>query len=276
MSTSGGQSEKHPGIGHKPELAADVGPMAESASGIGQMPEHSSGIGPMPEHSSGIGTRNERSLHAAIKDWYAQPGDRTEVKVDGFVVDIVRGDCLIEVQTRNFSAIRRKLHTLTKSHKLLLLYPIAREKWIVRMDTSGRRVLGRRKSPRRGELADLFDELVAIPDLIADENLQLAVVLIHEEEVRCADGRGSRWRKGYSVRDRRLVKVIEEIPLRTVDDFRRFLPPELTSPFTNKNLATALDKPVHRVRPITYCLRKMGLIVQTGKRGKEFLYTVIP
>ena len=45
--------------------------------------------------SSEIGTLNEKPLHAALKAWYAQPGDRLEVAVDGFVVDIVRGDLLI-------------------------------------------------------------------------------------------------------------------------------------------------------------------------------------
>lgn len=41
---------------------------------------------------SGIGLLNEKSLHASLKQWYAQPGDRFEVAVDGFVIDIVRND----------------------------------------------------------------------------------------------------------------------------------------------------------------------------------------
>ena len=54
-----------------------------------------------------IGTLNEKSLHAALKLWHAQPEDLIEVLVDGFTVDIVRGDLLIEIQTRNLSTIRR-------------------------------------------------------------------------------------------------------------------------------------------------------------------------
>ena len=57
----------------------------------------------------GIGTLQENSLHAALKTWYAQPGDQLECKVDGYVIDLVRGDLLVEVQTANFSAIKRKL-----------------------------------------------------------------------------------------------------------------------------------------------------------------------
>ena len=37
------------------------------------------------EMSRGIGLLNEKPLHAALKEWYAQPEDRFEVSVDGFV-----------------------------------------------------------------------------------------------------------------------------------------------------------------------------------------------
>jgi hypothetical protein len=79
---------------------------------------------------SKIGTLNEKPLHEALKRWYAQPGDIFEAPVDGFVVDIVRGDLLIEIQTRNFSAIKRKLEQLLISHSVRLVYPIPSEKWI--------------------------------------------------------------------------------------------------------------------------------------------------
>ena len=53
---------------------------------------------------SRIGLINEKPLHASLKQWYARPGDRFEVPVDGFVIDIVRDNLLIEIQTRNFAA----------------------------------------------------------------------------------------------------------------------------------------------------------------------------
>ena len=39
---------------------------------------------------SDIGTLNEGSLHAALKELYAQPGDQFEVPLDRFVIDIKR------------------------------------------------------------------------------------------------------------------------------------------------------------------------------------------
>jgi hypothetical protein len=61
-----------------------------------------------------IGTLNEKPLHAALKVWYALPGDRLEVSVGGFIADIVRGDLLIEIQTRHLAAMKRKLHALAE------------------------------------------------------------------------------------------------------------------------------------------------------------------
>jgi hypothetical protein len=37
-------------------------------------------------------------------------GDRCEVAVEGFVIDIIRDNLLIEVQTGGFASIKRKVH----------------------------------------------------------------------------------------------------------------------------------------------------------------------
>lgn len=50
----------------------------------------------------------EYSLHSEIKNWYKVSGDKLEVKIEDFIVDILRDKLLIEIQTRNFSAIKKK------------------------------------------------------------------------------------------------------------------------------------------------------------------------
>src|SRR5674536_198740 len=80
---------------------------------------------------NGINIKNEKSLHSSIKQWYVVPGDRFEVKVDKYVIDLVREDSLIEIQTKNFSSIRNKLRELVKYNKVMLVHPIAIEKYIV-------------------------------------------------------------------------------------------------------------------------------------------------
>lgn len=217
---------------------------------------------------------NEMSLHSSIKSWYSLPGDRFEVGVDGFIVDIVRGNLLIEIQTSNFSAIRRKLRSLVKNHSLLLVHPIPERKWIVRVTVSGDEVISRRRSPKRGRLTDLFDELVSIPDLINEDNFAVEVLLTKEEEIRCKDGRGSWRRRGVSIKDRKLIEVVEKARFAENADFLRFLPDGLDQPFSNRSLAEALRIRVRQSRRMTYCLRKMGLLREVGKKGNALLFEI--
>jgi hypothetical protein len=230
---------------------------------------------PVPRAPQGIGERNEKSLHAALKQWYAQPGDRFEERVDGFIVDLRRGDWCIEIQTSSLHAIKRKLQTLLEHHRVRLVYPIAREKWIVHLAGRSGKVTGRRKSPRRGQLLDLFDELVSIADLVAHDNLALDVVMIQEEQVQRADGKGSWRRRGQSIHDRRLLRVIETVSFETKEDFRRFLPGDLPQPFSNANLAACAAISIYTARKITYCFRKIGIIREAGKQGRQFLFETV-
>jgi hypothetical protein len=213
----------------------------------------------------------EHSLHLDIKEWYSLPGDKFEVKVDDFVIDVVRGGLLIEIQTRNFSAIKSKLASLVEKHRVRLVYPISGRKWIVRV-TERREVVSRRRSPRKGKLVDLFYELVRIPELVDAENFSLEVLVIEEEEVRCDDGKGSWRRRGVSITDRRLINVTDRVLFKNSKDFLRFLPEDLDDLFTNKMLARKTGISITLARKVTYCLRKMGAIANAGKNGKELTF----
>ncbi|AKD05548.1 hypothetical protein PKOR_05830 [Pontibacter korlensis] len=222
--------------------------------------------------SKGIGVQNERSLHAALKQWYAEPEDQFEVPLNGFFIDLVRGKQLVEIQTRNFSAIRQKLQTLLQEHQVHLLHPITFEKWVLQVDRVGTKVLSRRKSPYRGKLTDIFEELVRIPELVKHENFTVEFPLIREEEVRCRDGKGSKHRKRESIKDRRLLEVVSSHRFTKAEDFLQFIPLGLPRPFSNKTLAAALALPIHRCRQITYCLRKMEALSVVGKQRNELLF----
>ncbi len=212
-------------------------------------------------------------MHSEIKDWCRIPGDKLEARVEGFIVDILRGNIIIEIQTKNFSAIKRKLAKLLLKNQVRLVYPIAVLKWIDHVSSSGE-FAGRRKSPKKGKLIDLFQELVHTPDMVGNDNFSLEVLLIEEEELRCSDGRGSWRRNGVSVKDRRLLKVFDRHIFQGARDFLAFLPKDLDAPFTNGTLALKLGISARLAQKITYCLRKMGAISVAGKKGNELLFQV--
>jgi len=214
----------------------------------------------------GIGLLNEKPLHASLKQWYARPGDRFEVPVDGSVIDIVRDDLLIEIQTRNFFAIKAKLNKLTRSHPVRLIYPIVQEKWIVRGAM-------RRKSPKKGRIEDLFWELVSIPQLLSNPNFSLEVLMIREEEVRRYEKK-RRWRrKGWLIEGRRLLKVVDQRLFVASTDWLGFLPQGLES-FTTSDLATGMNTRRDLAQKMAYCLREGRMIELIGKRGRANLYRV--
>ena len=243
-----------------------------------------SGIIPFDMHH--IGQLNEQPLHAALKAHYAQPPAQTEVLVDGYLVDVVRDGELIEIQTGNFSAIKKKLHHLVDQHPVRLVYPIAVEKWLLKIGGDGQAPpddrsqgssaestsLKRRKSPKRGRPVDVFAELVSFPGLVLGPNFSLELALIQEEEVRRFTGK-KRWRtNGWQTIERRLIKVMEVQTFRGPASFARLLPPDLPETFTTADIAAGLEVPLWLAQKVAYCLREMGAIVQVGKQGRSWLY----
>ncbi|MFW9795156.1 MAG: hypothetical protein ACFFEE_12680 [Candidatus Thorarchaeota archaeon] len=221
--------------------------------------------------SQDIGILQERSLHASIKELFMSGGARTEVEVDGYVIDVVKDGLLIEVQTKNFSKIKSKLLSLIKKHPVRLVYPIASEKWIVRQSPDGTEELSRRRSPKQMGFADVFEELVRFPRIVAYDNFSLEVLLIKEEEIRRQDGKGSWRRRGWSIVDRRLIEVVEKRLYERPTDFLHFIPDALEKPFRNSDLAEALGISVRIAQRMTYCLRKMSVLRVVGKQGNAML-----
>lgn len=218
-----------------------------------------------------IGTLAETSLHAALKGWYGRSGDQFEVSVNGYVIDIVRGTDLIEIQTGNFAALKNKLTRLLPDYRITVVYPVAAEKWVVR-ETAVGDLVGRRKSPKRGQLLDIFSELVYIPHLLAHPNLQLDVLLTQQEEIRRDDGRGSWRRQGWSIYDRRLLAVTTQETFATPAALLSLLPTALPDPFTNRDLALAINGRTRLAQKITYTLHKCDILSRVGKQGNAHLY----
>jgi len=216
----------------------------------------------------------EKSLHDAIKRWYACSDDKLETEIGEYIIDIVRGNMLIEIQTRNFSAIKTKLRNLVRHNPIRLVHPIAQKKWIIRVDIDGKTILSRRKSPIKGRVEDLFSELVYIPTMVKNPNFSLEVLLIRSEQILINDGQGSWRRKGWSIHDQRLLNVVSRVTFSNPSNFHALLPAALSKVFTSRDLAKALNLSLNKARKMAYCLRHMGAVQVVGKRGQALIYTL--
>lgn len=219
---------------------------------------------------SGVGTLNEKSLHAQLKAWYERSGDQRECPVDGFVIDLVRGDQLIEIQTRNLGSMRQKLDTLTVDHRVHVLYPVATEKWLTKIDDGGE-IVDRRRSPKRADSFDVFAELVGITEVFTRPALTLEVVLIVEDELRRHEPGTRRRRRGWATLERRLVEVRGSVRLDDVASLVALLP-DLPEQWTTADLSAAAGVPRRLAQQAAYCLRKMGAALIAGKDGNALVY----
>jgi hypothetical protein len=224
---------------------------------------------------STIGVLGEGPLHAALKDLLATPGDRVEVPVGRFVIDLVRSDGeLVEVQTGGFGALGAKLDALLDEHRIRIVYPVAAERRIVRIDEHGQ-VLAVRRSPKRATAVEVFDRLVAFPSLLTHPNLTIEVLLLREDHIR-GPGPTTKRRRTRDPGERRLVDVLDRITLRTSEDILAVLPPLPAEPFTTRDLAEALGCATLLAQRTLYCLRAIGIVEAAGKRGRAPLHAVSP
>ena len=220
-----------------------------------------------------IGTLNEKPLHAALKRWAAEPGDRFEVPIGRFVADIVRGDEILEIQTGSTVVLKRKLSTLLARHAVRLVLPIAALKTLITLDETGAEV-GSRRSPRRGSLLDAFHELMNLRTFLGDPNFAVDIVLIHEEEVRRPRlrKRTRAYQKRWEIEERRLIEVVDSVSLHHPADYLAFIPPTLADPFTTTDLGEAIGRPRRMATKMAYVLREIGVLTAVGKAGNSILY----
>jgi hypothetical protein len=227
----------------------------------------------MPSAASpAVGTLGEKPLHASLKRLYTGAGDRVEVTVEGFVVDIVHGKELIEIQTGSFSHLRRKLTALLPRYRVRVVHPVAVRRQIVRMDADGT-VLSCRMSPKKGAITDVFAELVSLADLVAHPGFTLEVVLVADEELRRHEPAKAWRRRGWVVVEHRLVEVVDKVVIDSPVAFATLLPDSVPETFTSVDLATALRRPRRLAQQMTYCLRRLGLIEVVAKRGNTLVYS---
>lgn len=215
----------------------------------------------------------EQTLHEQLKELYARETGEIESTMGDYRVDVVRGDLLIEIQTRSFSSIRDKLRDLTQENRVRLVHPIAYQKWITRLDEDKKQV-SRRKSPRRGRVEDVFSELVYLPKLLMSPNFEVEVVLVDLEEYWIDDGRGSWRRRRWSIHDKKMLELRERYLFKSPEDFKQLIPEALPKEFTSRMLSKETGLNMRLAQKMLYCLTKMNIVERNGKKGRAYLYSI--
>ncbi len=219
----------------------------------------------------------ETSLHRQLKLNYAVSAAQTEVTVHGFRIDAIgsRGE-LIEIQHASLGALRDKTRCLLSEQKkrVRIVKPIVARKTLITLDKPGGNVIRKRLSPKRGDVLDIFLDLVHFGTVFPHPKLILEVVLIEAEEFRIDRLQPKRRRsKRYKTLEQSLIGVENRFEFAKFSDLLALLPmAALPQPFDTAELAAAMSKPRWFAQKVAYCLRQAGAATLVGKRGNSQLY----
>ena len=225
-----------------------------------------------PARSSGIGTLGEKTLHAAIK-YYVEPDPAChEVPYLGFVADVKHAAGVVEVQTRSFDRLRRKLAAFLEQGPVTLVCPLAHEKYLLWLDPDTGEVSSRRKSPKTGRPWHLLPELDRIRDLLDHPRLSLLILLLDVDEYRNLDGWSRDRKRGSTRREQLPLALREEIWLRQPADWQVMLPAGLPAEFTRQELMRRGPFSQRQASAALRVLQKLELCREAGKQGRAKLY----
>jgi len=213
-------------------------------------------------------------LHQQLKHHFVSDESRHEVTVDGYRIDAIDSNGrLIEVQCASLAAIRDKVRNLVQNHQVIVVKPLAARKKITRLHRRGGEVLSSRFSPVRESVAHLFQELVHFA-VFPHPRLQLHLLLTEQEEIRVPPSARSSWRKKYSVAERSLTLVQEELRLRTAADLWRALKIRVPAEFTTADMVQTGELPRWLAQKAAWCFRRMNYFEVAGKQGNSIVYRI--
>lgn len=228
-----------------------------------------------------IGTLSEKSLHAAIKLYFEPHGECQEINVGDFVADIVGENGIIEIQTRAFSKMKKKLSQFLSVAPVTVVHPIIVNKTVICVDECTGAVTSKRKSPKHGDIYSAIDELWGIKEFLHDEKLTVCLMLIDAQETRIYGGevpkygkKKQRSPKGYFRSDRLPTKLNDEIYICGLEGYRIFIPEGLPDQFTVKDIASCADIDSHKASITAHLLSEIGVLERIGKKGNAYIYEV--
>lgn len=221
----------------------------------------------------GIGTLREKTVHSVLKSYYEVNDNNHEIKIDNFVADIYNGTEIIEIQTRSFDKLRKKLSVFLDNYPVTIVYPIPYIKWIRWVNPQTGEISKPRKSPKKGTPYAIFPELYKIKPFLVKPNLRFKIVLLNMEEYRFLDGWSKDKKKGSSRCDRIPTDLIQELYISGPKDYKFLIPEDLGEEFTSKDYKMATGLSMNAATIAVHVLNYVGTIERIGKKGRAYLYT---
>ncbi len=223
----------------------------------------------------GIGTLGEKTLHAVLKNYYEPHEENHEIKVGRFFADIVGEQGVIEIQTRNFGGLIKKLDNFLEFCEVTVVYPLPALKYVAWLDMDSGELSPKHKSPKKYRIYDAFKEIIRIKYALDNPRFHLVLCFLEMDEIRFLNGWSENKKRGSTRCDRIPRDIIEEVRFDSVQDYRRFIPDSLPDEFTSAHYAKACRINKSLASQGLNVLNYLGLVERVGKKGNSFIYKVV-
>ena len=219
-----------------------------------------------------IGTLQEKLLHRIIKHYFENDISYHEIKIGPFYADILKEKEIVEIQTRSFNKLRKKLDFFLPNYRVTIVYPIPHIKWLYWIDENTGEISSKRKSPKKGTIYDAIFELYKINPYLNHPNLRICLLLMNMEEYRYLNGWSTDKKRGSSRYNRIPTELIDEVYFNSPFDYQAFLPSNLPLHFTSKDYQQLSQINQRKAQIALKIQTDLECVIRVGKQKNLIIY----
>lgn len=220
----------------------------------------------------GIGTLGEKTLHLALKYYYEENELFHEQKIGRYFADIATPSRIIEIQTRSFENLKKKLEVFLKISPVTVVFPIPYVKSLVWIDEETGEMQAPHKSPRKGKVYQALGEITKIAEFIEHPAFSFKVILLDMLEYRLLNGWSKDKKRGSRRFERVPTTVAYEYCFNEISDYQALVPSELPARFFSKDFKKAAGISMRETSFALLMLTKLNILLRVGKAGNAFIY----
>lgn len=226
----------------------------------------------LKRETEGIGTLNEKSIHAALKNYFSNDFDR-EAKIGGFYADIASENGIIEIQTANWGKLNKKLEAMTEACHVTVVYPYEKRVKTSSVGEKSGELLRSGGFRTNNSLTEFFLELYRIKSFLTNPNLSICIAELDIARVNYVnEATGRRSGKGKYIKTP--LELRREIYLEKPSDYMVLLPPDIKEKLPSEFTVKEFGQQVKPTQPsiMLEILGYLGVVVKFGKKGNAELY----
>lgn len=222
-----------------------------------------------------ITTYMERSLHRSLKFHFCDDESKHEIKIGRHVADACDGKTIFEIQTGNFSPLRKKIQFYLENtdFDIVIVRPIAQNRKIFWVDEdSGEMKKVPRLSSKHENLASGIADLHYLNEFFGNSRLSFCFVLMEIDEIRLLDGYGNQKKIRATSVDRLAGEIYSLHYIKRFDDIADAILPLLPDEsFGREELSKALKLKGLKLWSVQKLLLETNLLT-CEKEGNKLVF----